>query len=137
MAHVLRFPRNFIWVDETGTDRWDQLRKFGYRVRGLPAVCTRIMVRGTRISAIVGMSSAGVLAYKLSTGSTDSLKFLDLIRGNLIPAMKPFPDEHSIMVLHNCSIHHVQEVKDIVESCGVELLYLPPYSPNYNLVEAI
>ena len=35
MARVLQFPREFfIWVDETGSDRRDQIRKFGYSLRG-------------------------------------------------------------------------------------------------------
>ena len=51
MAHILQYPREFlVWIDETGSDRRDQLRKFGYAVRGYPAVCRRILVRGTRIS---------------------------------------------------------------------------------------
>lgn len=77
MANVLQYPRDLIvWVDETGTDRRDQLRKFGYAIRGLPAVSTHLLTRGIRISAIVAMSSDGVEAYELSIGSTDSVKFL-------------------------------------------------------------
>ena len=115
MANILQYPREFIvWVDETGSDRRDQLRKFGYSIRGEPATCKRLLVRGTRVSAVVGMSSNGVLGYELYTGSTDSIKFLDFIRGTLIPSMQQFPDKHSILVMDNCSIHHVQEVKDML-----------------------
>ena len=58
MADILQYPREFIvWVDETGSDRRDQLRKFGYSIRGEPATCKRLLVRGTRVSAVVGMSS--------------------------------------------------------------------------------
>ena len=75
MANILQYPRDFlVWVDETGSDRRDQLRKFGYALRGLPPVCKRLHARGIRISAIVGMSSDGVEAYELSVGSTDSDK---------------------------------------------------------------
>lgn len=138
LANILHYPRDFfVWVDETGSDRRDQLRKFGYSVRGLPATCKRLLTRGTRVSAIVGMSSDGVEAYELSIGSTDSIKFIDFIRGNLIPTMQPFPDKHSIIIMDNCSIHHVQEVKDIVDSCGIVLFYLPPYSPDLNPIEEL
>ena len=138
MAHVLQYPRDFfVWVDETGTDRWDQLRKFGFSLRGYPAVCKRLLVRGKRISAIVGMSSSGVLTYELSAGSTDSLKFIDFIRGKLIPSMQPFPGKHSIIIMDNCSVHHVQEVKDVIQSMGIELIFLPPYSPDFNPIEEL
>lgn len=52
MAYILQYSRDFfVWTDETGTDRRDQLRKFGYSLRGEPAVCCRILSRGTRISS--------------------------------------------------------------------------------------
>ena len=72
MANIIQYPRDFlVWVDETGTDRRDQLRKFGYSIQGQPATCKRLLFRGTRISAIVAMSSSGVEAYELSTGSVN------------------------------------------------------------------
>ena len=36
----------FVWLDETGTDRRDQLRKYGYALRGVTPVYHRILVRG-------------------------------------------------------------------------------------------
>ena len=115
MANILQYPRDFlVWVDETGSDRRDQLRKFGYALRGLPPVCKRLHARGTRISAIVGMSSDGVEAYELSIGSTDSDKFIDFIRGSLNPIMQPFPDKNSILIMDNSFIHHVAEVKELI-----------------------
>lgn len=77
MANILQYPQDFIvWVDETGSDRRDALRKFGYALRGQPAICKRLLVRGERISAIVAMSSDGVEAYELSVGSMNSTTFL-------------------------------------------------------------
>ena len=48
--------------------------------------------------------------------------------------MHPFPGEMSILIVDNCSIHHVQEVKDLLEAAGI-LIFLPPYSPDYNPAE--
>ena len=61
----------------------------------------------------------------------------DFIRGSLIPNMQPFPGELSILIMDNCSIHHVQEVKDILEAAGILLIFLPPYSPDYNPAEEL
>ena len=33
--------------------------------------------------------------------------------------MQPFLDKHSIIVMDNGSIHHVQEVKDLIESLDI------------------
>ena len=135
MANILQYPREFIvWVDETGSDRRDAFRKFGYALRGQPAVSKRLFARGQRISAIVGMSMDGVEAYELSVGSTDSITFLDFIRGSLIPTMRPFPDKNSIIVIDNCAIHHVQEVKDFIESMGIVIFSYHPTAPTRGIV---
>ena len=42
----------FIFIDETGCDRKNALRKFGYSVRGKPATCVRLLSKGKRYSAI-------------------------------------------------------------------------------------
>ena len=47
---------------------------------------------------------------------------------------QPFPGQNSIIIMDNCSIHHIQEVKDLL---GVLLMYLPPYSPDFNPIEEL
>lgn len=82
IAHALQFPHNFfVWVDETGSDRRDQVRKFGYALKGLTPVYHRLLARGTRVSSIAVMSSEGVLDFELSAGTTNGDKFFDFIRG--------------------------------------------------------
>ena len=49
MAHISLFDGEaFVWLDETGTDRRDQLRKYGYALRGVTPVYHRILIRGDR-----------------------------------------------------------------------------------------
>ena len=39
MAQALQFPREFfVWTDKMGSDRRDQIRKFGYSLLGLSPV---------------------------------------------------------------------------------------------------
>lgn len=74
----MQYSRDFfVWTDETGTDRRDQLGKFGYSLGGEPAVCCRILSRGTRISVMCAMTSDGVLEYEATTGSINADKFMD------------------------------------------------------------
>ena len=37
--------------------------------------------------------------------------------------------------MDNLSAHKGERVREIVEGCGCELLYLPPYSPDFNPIE--
>jgi transposase len=42
---------------------------------------------------------------------------------------------HSIVIMDNCSIHHVSGIKKMIEEVGALLLFLPPYSPDFIPIE--
>ena len=127
----------FVWVDESGSDRRKAMRLFGYSLRGVAPVCIRTLVRGRRISAIAAICCDGLVGVELTTGSVDGNKFVDFVRGTLIPNMRPFDgiNERSIVIMDNCSIHHVSEVKKLFEDAGILVFYLPPYSPDMSPIE--
>lgn len=38
--------------------------------------------------------------------------------------------------MDNCTIHHDEDIRAIIEDeCGARLIYLPPYSPDFNPIE--
>jgi hypothetical protein len=41
------------------------------------------------------------------------------------------------IVLDNASYHRAKVVRELAETLGIELLFLPPYSPNLNLIERV
>ena len=141
MAQVLQFPREyFVWVDETGSDARTHIRRFGYSLLGIPPVYTRTLARGKRISAIAAISSDGLRSVELTYNSVDSDKFIDFIRGTLIPNMQPFDSSNtkSIVIMDNCSIHHVEPVKELLQDASILLIFLPPpilYSGNFQFYQ--
>ena len=107
MASVYTFTKEMlVWVDETGSNMKDMLRKYGYALRGERAICHRLLVRGQRISLIAAMCTEGMLAVELTRDSVNGEKFYDFVRGSLIPEMLPFDGSNprSIAVMDNCSI---------------------------------
>ena len=138
MALVLAFPREmFVFVDESGSDRRNDIRKFGYSPRGERTECYHFLSRGKRVSAIVALSCTGIIGIDFTCGSVDGDMFCDVVRGILIPSMKPFDgtSETSIAIMDKCSIHHVDAVAKLSEDAGVLLLFLPAYSPDLNPIE--
>ncbi len=138
MATALSFPREaFVFVDETGSDARNYIRKFGYSLRGLRAESHCRLSRGHRISAIAAMDCTGIVELELINGSVDSDIFFDFIRGSLLPQLQPFDgtSPHSVVILDNCSIHHVESIHELFEASGVLLLFLPPYSPDLMPIE--
>ena len=63
---------------------------------------------------------------------------LKFIEQSLLPHLMPFNgiNPHSIVVLDNCSIHHVDHLVNLIESMGVLVLFLPPYSPDMMPIES-
>ena len=127
----------FVWIDESGCDKRDSFRRFGYGFRGERPVCHRILHRGKRVSAIAALSVEGVVALSLTSETVNGDTFFDFVRGELIPHMLPFDGTNptSIAVLDNCSIHHVEAVIELFKDASILVLWLPPYSPDFNPLE--
>src|SRR5215469_6939733 len=49
--------------------------------------------------------------------------------------MSPYPGERSVLVMDNASIHHNEELVELIESGGAKVVFLPPYSPDFNPIE--
>ena len=79
MAQCTVFSRNqFVWVDETGSDKCDHIRKYGYAIRGTTPVSHRLLARGQRVNAIAAFS-AQVVAVDIVTGFVNGEKFFDFL----------------------------------------------------------
>ena len=129
----------FVFIDETGTDRRAALRRYAYSFRGKPTSAHRWLVRGEHLSTIAMMSQAGELDCKVVTGSVNGDVFYNFVQGNLLPHLMPFNgiNPHSVVVLDNASIHHVDDIMSMVEEVGALVMFLPPYSPDFNPIEEL
>ena len=89
------------------------------------------------MSAIAFLSVHGILDCKMVTGSVDGELFYDFIQASLLPHLMPFNgrNPHSVVVMDNCSIHHVDETVKMIPEVGALILFLPPYSPDHNPIE--
>ena len=120
-----------VFVDETGADKRNTLRKYGYSYE--------LLVRGERVSAVACMSSAGLLDVKTVRETTNGDTFYDFVQKHLLPHLMPFDgrNPHSVVVMDNCSIHHVQEVVTSIQDVGALVHFLAPYSPDFNPIEEL
>ena len=127
----------FVWIDESGSDTRNYIRKFGYSVRGTTPVSHRFFHRGKRTNATAAISSTGLMALTLTHNTVNQDVFYDFVRGNLIPQMRPFDgiSPATIAVMDNLSVYHVKEITDLFHQAGILLFFLLPYSPDLNPVE--
>ena len=52
LCFLFRSRNMFVWVDETGSDKRDNIRKYGYALRGVTPTYKRLLARGQRINAL-------------------------------------------------------------------------------------
>ena len=88
-------------------------------------------------SVIAAISSTGLIGYEVHTCTcgVSGEEFYDFVRGTLIPNMNPFDGDSDNSILDNCSIHHVESVLTLLQQSGILVLFLPPYSPDFNPIE--
>jgi transposase len=85
-----------------------------------------------RILTILGaMSTRGMVAAMTVEAATDREIFLAFLDEVLCPALQA----GDVVIMDNLSSHKVDGVRDRIERCQAELLYLPPYSPDLNPIE--
>ena len=57
--------------------------------------------------------------------------FLAYVSRVLVPELKP----GDVVILDNLPAHKGSRVREAIEAAGASLLYLPPYSPDFNPIE--
>src|ERR1039457_3480656 len=61
----------------------------------------------------------------------DGEMFLAWVSQGFAPALRP----GDVVILENLATHKIQGVREVIEATGARLLYLPPYSPDFNPIE--
>jgi transposase len=104
---------------------------FAYSKRGERAYDSVPRNRGPNTTLLSSMTLHGMGASLAVVGANTKAVFETYIERVLAPSLK----SGQIVVLDNLAAHKGQRVEDLLEARGCELLYLPPYSPDYNPIE--
>ena len=87
--------------------------------------------RGSKYYIISAISISEVMAALYTSGSVDSQIFLHFLEHSLGPNLR----SNQTVILDNVSFHKVKGVKELIESTGAQILYLPPYSLDLSPIE--
>jgi len=80
---------------------------------------------------ISGIRLKGPCSPWLFEGPMDGEMFLAWLRQGLAPRLRT----GEVVVLDNLATHKIRGVREVIEAAGARLLYLPPYSPDFNPIE--
>lgn len=121
---------DLVFVDESGVNR-AMARLFARAPRGKRALGSVPQNYGKNITMIGAMSLSGLVAVMTIDMATDGDIFKAYLEQVLVPALRP----GQVVVMDNLSAHKVVGVRDLIESAGARLEYLPAYSPDLNPIE--
>lgn len=82
---------------------------------------------------VAALRSTALTAPCVIDGPMNGNAFLAYVEQILAPTLKP----GDIVVLDNLGAHKVPGVREAIEATGAMLLYLPPYSPDFNPIEQL
>ena len=125
---------HLVFLDESGVSMRDGLRTKGWSPRGVAPVKKTKFHRGKRHQVLATYTQDGVLVARVFQGTTDSDVFERFIE-QLLPYCGRWPEPRSVLVMDNASIHHSDRIQAMCREAGVILVYLPPYSPDFNPIE--
>lgn len=123
-------PRRLVFIDETGAStKMARLRGRAPKGERCRAAVPHGHWKTTTFTA--GLRLDGMVAPMVLDGAMNGIAFLAYVEQVLAPELKP----GDIVVMDNLPAHKVSGVREAIEKVGAKLLYLPPYSPDFNPIE--
>lgn len=123
-------PKRLVFIDETGAST-KMARLYGRAPRGQR--CRAPVPHGHwETTTFTGaLRLEGLTAPMLLDGPMNAAAFLAYIEQVLVPTL----NAGDIVVMDNLPAHKPTGVRRAIEATGARLLYLPPYSPDFNPIE--
>jgi transposase len=119
-----------VFVDEMGTNV-SLSPLYAWSPKGHRAFGSAPRNWGKNVTLLASITREGLGECLAVEGSTTREVFEAYLEQVLVPTLGP----GQIVVMDNLSAHKGGRVKEIIEGRGCELLYLPPYSPDFNPIE--
>jgi transposase len=87
--------------------------------------------KGIKFSIISAISSKKVVSALYGEWSTDGDIFESFIEHHLVAQLT----KQNVVILDRATFHKMKRVKELIESTGAKLIYLPGYSPDLSPIE--
>jgi transposase len=123
-------PERLVFIDETWAST-NMARRYGRCRRG-ERLRMGVPHGHWKTTTFVGaLTTRGFIAPWVLDGPINRHAFETYVAKVLVPELRP----SDVVIMDNLSSHKGQKVRQMVEAAGAGLLYLPPYSPDFNPIE--
>jgi transposase len=122
--------RNLVFLDETGVAT-NMTRRYGRAEKGKRCLASAPHGHWHTNTFVAALRHDCVTAPIMLNGPMNGEAFLTCVKESLVPTLKP----GDIVIADNLSSHKVAGVREAVSEAGATMLFLPPYSPDFNPIE--
>ena len=119
-----------MFLDETAATT-SMTRRYGWAPRGERCHIAAPAGHWRTTTVIAGLRTSGPSALALLDGPVTGERFRAYVTQTLGPSLR----RGDTVILDNLGAHKVAGVREAIEAAGARLLYLPPYSPDFNPIE--
>jgi len=123
-------PEKLVFLDESGF-RLGSPPNYGWAPVGEKSIGKATHGAWRTMTMIGAIGLNGWRGFLTVNAPTDSDIFFAFVRHQLVPNLRP----GDIVVMDNLSAHKRPDIVAAIRATGGEVLFLPPYSPEYNPIE--
>ncbi|KAI9130731.1 IS630 family transposase [Acaryochloris sp. CCMEE 5410] len=121
---------DLVFLDETGVNL-AMVPLYGRAQQGHRVYNMKPNKRGINVTLIGAMALRGVMAILSFDGGTTGDIYRFYVRTVLVPQLW----KGAVVVMDNLPAHKVDGIRTLIEDAGAKLVYLSPYSPDFNPIE--
>ena len=123
-------PHRLVFVDESGY-RLGSPPRHGWAPRGVDSPGYGVHGKWETITMIGAIALDGFRGLMTIDAGTSAEVFTAFVTYELVPNLR----SGDIVVMDNLSAHKNAKVRQLIEAAGCSVLYIPPYSPEFNPIE--
>ena len=121
---------NLVFIDESGVNT-NMVRLYGRAIGGNRSVDNTPLNTPKNTTILSSIRLNGETAYTTYQGGTTKDKFIYYLKNVLAPTL----DKNDIVIMDNMRTHHAKDVQKVVKELKINVIFLPPYSPDFNPIE--
>jgi len=127
---AVELATRLVFVDESGANT--KMTRLRGRALGGRRLVARIPHGHYQTSTLIsGIRLNGPCAPWLFEGPMNGEMFLAWVAQGLAPTLQ----KGDLVIMDNLATHKIRGIVEAIEAAGARLLYLPPYSPDFNPIE--
>ena len=119
-----------VFIDETWAST-NMARTHGRCLRGERLRASIPHGHWKTTTCVAALTTRGIIAPWVLDGPINRDAFETYVEKVLVPEL---PND-AIVIMDNLSSHKGPRIREMIEAAGATLLYLPPYSPDFNPIE--